>query len=85
MDTPPVSRTHPAESPPPEGELVHNFYDPDALPDQVAASRRSAAAARRVIAGLSRSMTAATATSGAMRAMLTKGEKGYKEAVLEHF
>lgn len=38
--------------PAPEGELVHNFYDPDALPDQVVASRRAAAAARRVVAGL---------------------------------
>ena len=32
--------------------LVHNLYDPDALPEQVAASRRAANAARRVVAGL---------------------------------
>lgn len=31
---------------------MHNFHDPAALPDQVVASRRAAAAARRVIAGL---------------------------------
>src|SRR5262249_8181911 len=33
-------------------ELVHNLYDPDALPERVAASRRAADAARRVVAGL---------------------------------
>ena len=33
-------------------ELVHNLYDPDALPERVAASRRAANAARRVVAGL---------------------------------
>jgi len=33
-------------------ERVHNLYDPDALPEAVAASRRAADAARRVVAGL---------------------------------
>jgi acyl-coenzyme A thioesterase PaaI-like protein len=32
--------------------FVHNIYDPDALPERVAASRRAADATRRVIAGL---------------------------------
>jgi acyl-coenzyme A thioesterase PaaI-like protein len=33
-------------------ERVHNLYDPDSLPEGVAASRRAADAARRVVAGL---------------------------------
>jgi acyl-coenzyme A thioesterase PaaI-like protein len=32
--------------------FVHNLYDPNALPEPVAASRRAAEAARRVVAGL---------------------------------
>jgi len=45
LDTPP-------EPDVPAGALVHRFHDPDALPDQVVASRRAADAAREVIAGL---------------------------------
>lgn len=51
MDSPPDLTDAPPAAPP-EGALVHNFYDPAALPAQVVASRRAAAAARRVIAGL---------------------------------
>lgn len=43
-----------------DGDLVHNFHDPAALPAQVAASRRAADAARRVIAGLAGTRVDAT-------------------------
>ena len=64
MDTLPDPLPSTPGSPPPAGapagELVHNFYDPGALPDQVAASRRAAAAARRVVAGLAATRVDAT-------------------------
>ena len=58
-------------------ELVHNLYDPDALPERVAASRRAADAARRVVAGLVASdadastLDAAAAALDAIAATLT--------------
>lgn len=42
----------PEPAPEPPGRPVHNLHPDDALPDQVAASRRAADAARRVVAGL---------------------------------
>ena len=58
-------------------ELVHNLYDPDSLPERVAASRRAADAARRVVAGLVASdaepetLDAAAAALDAIAATLT--------------
>jgi acyl-coenzyme A thioesterase PaaI-like protein len=58
-------------------ERVHNLFDPDALPDRVAASRRAADAARRVVAGLVASdadaatLDAAAAALDAIAATLT--------------
>jgi acyl-coenzyme A thioesterase PaaI-like protein len=57
--------------------IVHNLYDPNALPERVAASRRAAEAARRVVAGLVASdadaatLDAATAALDAIAATLT--------------
>jgi acyl-coenzyme A thioesterase PaaI-like protein len=57
--------------------FVHNLYDPDALPEVVAASRRAADAARRVVAGLVASdadpatLDAAAAALDAIAASLT--------------
>jgi acyl-coenzyme A thioesterase PaaI-like protein len=58
-------------------ERVHNLFDPDALPERVAASRRAAEAARRVVAGLVASdadaatLDAAAAALDAIAATLT--------------
>ena len=58
-------------------ERVHNLYDPIALPERVAASRRAADAARRVVAGLVASdadpetLDAAAAALDAIAATLT--------------
>ena len=60
-------------------ERVHNLYDPDALPEGVAASRRAADAVRRVVAGLVASdadvatLDAAAAALDAIAATLTTG------------
>lgn len=59
-DPPAGDPARPADDPAPPGELVHNFYDPEALPEQVVASRRAAAAARRLVAGLAATRIDAT-------------------------
>ncbi|MBM3661226.1 MAG: PaaI family thioesterase [Actinobacteria bacterium] len=65
MDTlpdpsPPEPPVPPVEGDGGDGELVHNLYDPEALPEQVAASRRAADAARQVVAGLAATRVDAT-------------------------
>src|SRR5262245_51387862 len=50
-------------------ERVHNLYDPDALPEHVAASRRAAEAARRVVAALVAPDADATALDDAAAAL----------------
>jgi acyl-coenzyme A thioesterase PaaI-like protein len=61
-------------------ERVHNLYDPDALPEHVAASRRAADAARRVIAALvapeadATTLDAAAVALDAVAATLTGGD-----------
>jgi acyl-coenzyme A thioesterase PaaI-like protein len=65
-------------------ERVHNLYDPEALPEVVAASRRAAEAARRVVAGLVASdadtatLEAAAAALDAIAETLTHDNPGHR-------